>query len=214
MKKIYIFVLMVAMMPLFGNAQTIELTENQRKEMEVRIKQKLETFLDYLAYVASKDKEAQDDAIKSTLALFIGKGYPYEMPDLYGVMTRYEGVKMQTASIRKNRKGSYYKVVKDPELLRDYLQRLKGMPYSRVTIEQVGAIRVDNIYKTGDGRYQATAHFCQDFAGYRDGKIAYHDRTTKSIKIYINLIDVDGSPEGQTWQVLLGDMKVESISRN
>lgn len=213
MKKVYILILFVAMMPLYSPAQSIELTTEQKNEMKERIMQKLETFLDYLAYVASKDKEVQDYAIKSTLALFVGKGYPYEMPDQYGIVTKYDGVKMQTASIRKNRKGGYYKVVKEPELMRDYLQRLKGLPYSRVEIEQVGAIRVDNIYKTGDGRYQATAHFCQDFAGYRDGKIVYHDQTTKSIKIYIYEVDIDDNTGHKTWQILLGDMKVESISK-
>ena len=200
-------------MPLYCPAQSLELTTEQKNEMKERIMQKLETFLDYLAYVASKDKEVQDDAVKSTLALFVGKGYPYEMPDQYGIVTKHEGVKMQTASMRKNRRGGYYKVVKDPELMRDYLQRLKGLPYSRVEIDQVGAIRVDNIYKTGDGRYQATAHFCQDFAGFRDGKMVYHDQTTKSIKIYIYQVDIDNNSGHGTWQILLGDMKVESISK-
>ena len=210
MKKILAtFTLMLlAMSAINVNAQHIDLTEEQKDEMGHRVKQKLEAFLLNLPYVANGDREVQDEATKATLALFIGKGGPYTMYDAYDNPTPSNGVTMQTASTRKNRYGK--PTYNRPVLMTRYLNNLRGLPYSKVEITQVGAIRVDNINKVGDGRYQAIAHFCQDFSGYRDGQLIYHDRTTKSVKIYVEWIDDGGAG---TWQVLLGDMRVESISK-
>lgn len=210
MKKILvIFALFALVFPATHvNAQSIDLTPEQKEEMTIRVKQKLEAFLLNLSYVANADREVQDEAIKATLALFIGKGGPYTLYDAYDNPTSSNGVTMQTASTRKNKQGkpTYNK----PVLMTRYLYNLRGLPYSKVEITQVGAIRVDNLKKVGDGKYQAIAHFCQDFSGYRDGQLIYHDRTTKRVKVYVELIDDGGAG---AWQVLLGDMRVESISR-
>ena len=121
MKKTLITILIIAAtMPLYCNAQSIDLTEAQKEEMSNRIKDKLEAFLSNLAYIASKDSEVQDDAIRTSLALFIGKGEPYTMPDEYGVMTNHDGVTMQTASIRYNNHGKPYKHYNRPVLMSRY----------------------------------------------------------------------------------------------
>lgn len=210
MKKIFATLLvLVFSFPIAVNAQHIDLTADQKEALSDRIKQKIESFLDNLSYVANADREVQSEAIKSTLALFIGRGGPYTIYDMYDNPTNYNGVTMQTASLRKNKYGK--PTYNRPILMTKYLNNLRGLPYDRVEITQVGAIRVDNISKVGEGRYQAIAHFCQDFSGYRDGQMIYHDRTMKKVKVFVEYIDDGGSG---AWQAYLGDMRVESISRN
>ena len=204
-----ILTIMFLCLPLAAHAQkgNVQLSEQAQEEMKVRTAEKIESFITLLGYVASKDNSVQDEAIKSVLALFIGNGGPYSLEDMYGHSTNYNGVTMQTASLRSRRATPRYN---RPVLMKRYLNNLRGIRYDKVNISQVGSIRVDNIYLTSKGHYQAIAHYSMDFAGYIDGNVVYHDVTTKSVKVYIELIDDGGSG---TWQVLLGDMRVESITK-
>lgn len=94
-------------------------------------------------------------------------------------------------------------------LLKSYLNNLRYTRYDTVKIEQAGAVRVDNIYQTGPGQYEAVAYFCQDFYGYRDGRVIYNDTTEKAVRVHIRAIE---SPEiGEVvWEAYLGDIKVIS----
>ena len=206
MKKIFSLLLALAIFtPAVSFAQNIDLTPTQKEEIQDRAAQKIEAFLMQLQYVASKSSGVQDEAIKSTLALFLEKGEPYY--DTYGNYN--DGVKMQTATLRKNRHGK--PIYNRPILMKRYLNNMRGqVRYDNVQIDQVGVVRVDNLRKVGEGKYEGMAYFLQAFRGERDGRLIYGDKTEKSVKIYVQLIDVG---MGTTWQVYLGDMKVRSISK-
>ncbi len=204
MKKIIVTLLFAAILPIMASAQnySIGLSEQEKEEITNRVKQKIDAFLQQLQYVASKDYEVSNEAVKTTLALFIGQGGAYKLDG-----TWHNGVKMQTATLRKNRHGR--PIYNKPVLMTRYLKNLQGLPYKRVTIEQVGAVRVDNLRRVGENRYETMAYFCQYFRGERDGGY-YSDNTWKSVKVYVERIDVGG---GMTWQIYLGDMKVQNITK-
>ena len=184
--------------------QQIDLSDQQKEEIRTRVKQKIEAFLLNLTYIANADKEIQDNAIKATLALF-----PYTLSDVNDNPTCYNGVTMQTLSARKDKHGRPVKP--RPILMRRYLDNLRGMPYNKVEIIRVGVIYVDQIEKVDDGRYQAIGRYSQEFSGYQDGRLIYRDRTSKIVKTYIDYID-DGSDTG-SWNVLLGDMCTQVVSK-
>ena len=68
-------------------------------------------------------------------------------------------------------------------------------------------VRVDNIYKVGDGSYQAVAYFCQKYAAKtKDGMFIYGPEvTSKKVIVYINAIE---TPVGTVWDAKLGDVYV------
>jgi hypothetical protein len=189
--------------------QQIDLSDQQKEEIRTRVNQKIEAFLLNLTYIANADKEIQDNAIKATLALFLGNGGPYTLYDVNDNPTSYNGVTMQTLSARKDKHGRPVKP--RPILMRRYLDNLRGMPYNKVEIIRVGVIYVDQIEKVDDGRYQAIGRYSQEFSGYQDGRLIYRDRTSKIVKTYIDYID-DGSDNGY-WNVLLGDMCTQVVSK-
>ena len=184
-----------------------ELTQEEKTELSLKIKQNLEDFQDYLRTITSNDvsSEVKDMAIENALNLFIGKGKPYIMYDPYSNDKIWnEGVKMQTSSSRGTKRV---------QLMSTYLNRLKGMIggiYSKIIIESADAVKVDDIYATGDGRYMCTAIICQHFCGYSEnGYVQYEDWTTKKIKIHIDKTTI-AIPDGEKniWKIRLGDMNV------
>lgn len=189
--------------------QQIDLSDQQKEEMRLRVQQKIEAFLLNLEFIANADRNTQDDAIKATLALFWGNGGPYTMYDAYDNPIPRNGVTMQTALTRKNKNGK--PTYNRPVLMTQYLNRLRGMPYNKVEITRVGVIHIDQIEKVDDGRYQAIGRYCQEFSGYQDGQLIYRDITSKIVKTYIDFID-DGSDKG-SWNVLLGDMCTQVVSK-
>lgn len=184
-----------------------ELTQEEKAELSLKIKQNLEDFQDYLRTITSNDvsSEVKDMAVENALNLFIGKGKPYITYDPYSNDKIWnDGVKMQTSSSRGTKRI---------QLMSNYLNRLKGMIggiYSKIIIESADAVKVDDIYATGDGRYMCTATICQHFCGYgENGYVQYEDWTTKKIKIHIDkttIVTPDG--EKNIWKIRLGDMSV------
>ena len=204
-----ILLLLFAFIPFNMSAnQQIDLSDQQKEEMRLRVQQKIEAFLLNLEFIANADRNTQDDAIKATLALFWGNGGPYTLYDLDDNPITQDGVTMQTLSTRKNKNGK--PVYHRPILMRRYLDNLRGMPYNKVEIIRVGVIHIDQIEKVGDGRYQAIGRYCQEFSGYQDGQLIYRDITSKIVKTSIDYID-DGSDNG-SWNVLLGDMCTQTVS--
>jgi len=179
------------------------LTPDQIEEFKVRISAKIDEFQSQLEYIGSKKstEATKDAATKAALDLFIGKGSPYTVTDLEGNKVNKPAVRMQVSS--KNRRNPR------SILLKSYLNNLRYTRYDKVEIEQAGAVRVDNIYQTGPGQYEAVAYFCQDFYGYRDGRVIYNDTTEKAVRVHIRAVE---SPEiGEVvWEAYLGDIKVIS----
>lgn len=185
-------------------AQQVTLSEEDKGELQIRVKQKIEDFQMHLGTIASKagvTELSKDKATESALELFIGKGQSYEYTDDYGNRKKHDPVKMQTS----NRYRKY-----PPKLMTQYLKSLRNLTYTKVVIEAADAVRVDNIFETSDGKYEAVAYFSQKFCGYRDGKLVYNDVTEKKVKIYVEkeTVPTPTGPDQVIWQVLLGDIYV------
>ena len=198
------YLLIVASALLFGyTAQAqVRLSEEEKESLQVAVKQKLDFFQDQLTLIAARrsSMEIKNQAVKATLALFIGKGEPYTVYD-NGREIRNTGVKMQTSSVNSTRKST--------QLMKTYLNRLKNMlGYTDIVIESADAVKVGDIFREqGTGRYVSTATICQHFVGYRDGYKVYEDYTVKTVKIYIEP-DVVNLPDGEmtVWKIQLADI--------
>ena len=181
------------------------LSDEDKQELQLRAKQKIESFQGYLTTIASRNISATSKtaAKKSALNLFIGKGEPYMFTDDYGNRLQHDAVKMQVSSKRTGRITT--------RTMKNYLTGLANMShYTKVEIESADVVRVDNIRMTGDGKYEAVAYYSQKFCGYRDGRLIYTDVTEKKVKIYVEKETVpmpDGN-EQVIWLVLLGDVYV------
>lgn len=193
----------------FAQAQEeAELTEAQKKEFQLRVKQKVEEFQYGLKEIVndSLPHDARVEHQINTLKLFIGEGnaYTYYDYELYK-RVKSNGVKMQTSSVNKEHTSS--------QKLKTYINKLydpktheSKLSYTKIDIESASAVRVDNIVKRDDGNYECMAYFSQKFIGYRDGKVWYSDKTGKKIRCHITKIDL---PTGESlFEAKLGDIYV------
>lgn len=180
------------------------MTDTEKEELQIRAAEKINTFVGYLGTIGSKDVSdiLKDEAVKSALELFIGKGYNYTYEDDYGNRITHDPVTMQTTG----RNGRKYR----PKRMTLYLDNLRKLPYSKVVVESADAVRVDQITETEDGKYKAIAYYFQKFIGMRDGKVVYQDYTQKKLTIYIERRQID-TPVGteNVWVIQLGDVSAQ-----
>jgi len=193
------------------NAQD-ELTDAQKVHFQNRVKQKVEEFQNALSKIVNKElrHDIRKENVTNLLKLFMGEGDPYDYYDEDADKRVHStGVKMQTSSV--------YKTNNKSQKLKRYIYKLynpetgsSSLHYTKIVIESVSAVRVDNIEKVGD-HYECVAYFCQKFIGYRDGRVYYSDKTSKKIRCYINHIDL---PTGKRiFDAKLGDIYVLSTQR-
>jgi hypothetical protein len=180
-----------------------DLTKEEKLELQERVKLKVEEFQGYLSKIVntSLTDTQRKASISSSLALFIGKGLPYSIKNEYGETENKKPVRIQVSSTNGYRTKWL--------LLSNYLdnQYRNVYKYGKVSIESADVVRVDNIYKVGEGKYQAVAYFCQKYAAYRDGRLVYGDITSKKVIVYISAIE---TPVGTVWDAKLGDIYVTS----
>lgn len=183
-----------------------QLSQTEKETLQRRVKDKVDEFQFYMGQLA--DKKSTSAEVKSTayslaLKLFIGECEDYSIydPEL-GRDVFKSAVRMETSS--------KYRSTKSRTLMKRYLNNLRNnQTYTQIEITDADVVRVDNIYKVGD-HYECMAYFCQKYIGYRDGRIAYSDITTKKVRVYINAIQIpkaDGTTE-TIWNALLGDIYV------
>lgn len=207
MKKIYIILILVVtgVLSVYADRNSApQLTEEEKQEFTERIKNKIDDFQTHLGIISSREssKKTVDTAVKECLKLFIGNGDDYPSYDAYGNTEWNDPVTIQITS--KNRKYPRTNTVK--KYLSNLANNLNKM-YSKVEITSYDAVRVDNIYETGDGKYECVAYFFQKFEGYRDGRLIYVDYTSKKVRVYLDQIE---GPVGKTWSIALGDISAVS----
>lgn len=212
MSKIKIvFILFLTLVSLNIIAQE-ELTEAQKVEFQNRVKQKVDEFQSSLSNIVNNQlkHENRKEEVTKLLKQFMGEGGPYDYYDEEAdARIHSTGVKMQTSSV--------YKTNSQSQKLKNYIYKLYNpdtgmstLPYTKIVIESVSAVRVDNIEKVGD-HYECVAYFSQKFIGYRDGKVWYSDTTSKKIRCYISHIDL---PTGKRiFDAKLGDIYVLSTKK-
>lgn len=208
MKNIFYKIsILIFMLTMFGmNAYPQDLSVSEKEALQRRVKDKVDEFQFYMGQLADKkstSNEVKDNAYRLSLKLFIGEGENYSIydPEL--------GRDVQKSAVRMEI-SSKYRSTKSRTLMKRYLSNLRNnKTYTQIEITDADIVRVDNIYPVGD-HYECMAYFCQKYIGYRDGRIAYSDITTKKVRVYIQAIQIpkaDGSTE-TIWNALLGDIYV------
>ncbi len=188
-----------------------QLSQQEKNELQLRVKQKIEDFQMYLGIIASKSVSPtnKDNATANALALFVGKGdkyyyYEYDSNGKQGPKKLHDPVKMQTSTKRGGNKP--------PQPMKDYLAHIRNMTrYTKVVIESADAVRVDELYEVSPGRYEGMAYFSQKYCGYQDGRLIYSDVTVKRVRISVDYKEIpDPTGTKHVWKVLLGDISVVS----
>ncbi len=192
------------------------LSKEEENDLKARIIDKLEDFQFFLGEMADKknSQQVRTSAHKSNLLLFIGKCEPYIVTNIStGTLEKKEAVKMETSSISNGTERR-----KSQPMKQYFINILNNRTYSNIKIEQSEAVRVDNIRKVGDGKYEAVAYIQQYFIGYggieMNHKVLYSDRTEKAVRIIIDYHEVQSSTGIDSWfEIQLGDMKVSLTER-
>lgn len=186
------------------------------KERIVNKVDELQRNIQDMAGIGTMSHKGKMEVCNITLNLFIGEGNDYDtlVMTAYGYEPkRHQAVRMGYINSKANKKRQYMP-------MRDYFRQLirrsedPKYRYRKVVIEAADAVRVDNLSRTADGHYMATAHILQHFCGYSgDGRLMYHDYTAKTVTIYINRLETS-APDGELitiWDIKLGDIDCDDI---
>ena len=186
MKKIAHILILVLSAALFTplKAQTLTLSDKEQAELKERIGVMLETFLNQLSSIGSKNRpvEHKKAVIQTTLRLFVNKGEPYTDSD----GNLHKAPHMQTSVWRNG-----VEVKNKPAPIKAYLNNLMNLNYKKVTIKMAETFHLSQLYKVGD-HYEATATYFQYFRGERGDGSVYQDRTKKTIRIIVQREEVLG----------------------
>ncbi len=100
-------------------------------------------------------------------------------------------------------------------LVREYLERLMRLNYSKVDIEWYKIQYVSDLERQPDGTYVGVITVFQKFSGYdKEGGLVYQDVTKKDITVYVKRKEtqIAGKLIG-FWDVLLGDIRVKETAK-
>ena len=201
--RFFLLFMLLGMTFVTSSAQN-ELTEEDKKELQDRVKIKVEELQQYLSDIVNIElsDNQRKAAIESALYLFMGKGESYSVVNEYGETVNRKPVRIQLSSVN----NTAIRWLPMKKYLSNQYNNIHK--YGKVTIQSADVVRVDNIYKVGEGRYQAVAYFCQKYVAYRDGRRVYGpDITGKKVIVYINAIERPGGP---VWDAKFGDIYVTS----
>ncbi len=176
------------------SSQGFIVSPEMEQDMIARSIQYVSSLNKNIAYMANKKNSIADREFtrKSALSMFIGEGYGYEWN---GRMS--DGVITETTSVR-NPKPRRQQTQK-------YFSRLINMNYPQIEINstQLHQIKASDLKKVGEGKYEVTVCYEQEFRASSDGGwMLYGDRTTKKIKV---LIEVQDTVDGKALVIRLGD---------
>ena len=198
MKRLTFFIpvlfTLMSVFPLSTKAQTHNLSKEELVAFKEDVGQMIDRFQNLLSILGSKDqsKIVKETYKKQTLKLFMGEGKPYT--DKYGNEKR--AVHMQVSSLTQATRNIPMK---------EYLDRLVGLPYAKVQITQAETYHLGELKQVGE-HYETTATVFQKFCGWNaDGRKVYCDTTAKYIRIYL-IPDEDFY--GKKWIVKFGDVDV------
>ncbi len=210
--KIFRLLFIIAMVFCVNIAysQTNDLTKEDMDQLLEQTKHKVNEFNGYISFIAQKKRyktlqeqteveQSKDEYIKQALRLFIGGGKAYTDND----GNYHLAPVMEVSSIA--RKTRRVRVTDRP--IGVYLNNLKNMRYTEVTVTTGDAFFCSDAKQVGDDQYEVTLSFRQYFVGKTDGKVVYSDKTDKTVKVYIKKKVIDGRTR---WTVLLGDIKVDA----
>jgi hypothetical protein len=163
-----------------------KLTESQINSFRDKALRKTNDLSEYIKRIGDKGTKSdrKDEAIDLAVDLFINENSIVEVSSL------------------KSPTNNRYKI-------REYLTKIKLLPYSDVKITWFDLFFASEFIKRPDGKYVAVATVYQQFEGVNIELQSYKDITKKNIEIIIQKIDAQ-TPEGikSYWEVVLGDIRV------
>ena len=166
-------------------ARAINLNEADIELFKDETRKKVDEFQEYIIIISNKDesRERRDLAEKEALKLF------------------FEGAIMEASFMAQD--GN---ITIKTRPMKEYLYRLKVLPYTQVIIEFYDIAYVSTFSIGEDGRFYATASIFQKFTGFSGDNIVYADITKKDIEIIVDLVDDEFYNE-KRWKLFLGDIK-------
>jgi hypothetical protein len=162
------------------------LTDEQYKQYRNSALQKVDRFVAFLNVLSNKEANAEekDKAIDQAAELFLPEA-------------TIEVTSANKPGVRK------YKV-------KDYLMRLKMVPYQSSTIEWSEIQYIKELTKAADGAYYGIISGQQTFNGYggKDGDdILYSDVTQKNVQVKLDTYEKSkNGKQVLNWEVLLGNI--------
>jgi hypothetical protein len=167
-----------------------ELTEEDVANFKLRVKEKVEAFQNHISIIADKQQDLakRDLAMKAALRLFL-----------------------VSATMEVSSKATDGKENKREMPMKEYLNRLKSLPFRTVKISSQDVCYISNIQPTPDGKYVATATIYQIFEGYYSETNCYKDFTKKEIDVSIEYKEDDFGEK--RWVIMLGNVKVVETKR-
>lgn len=111
--------------------------------------------------------------------------------------------------------SSIYKPEVNYYPVREYLERLMRLNYSKVDIEWYKIQYVSDLEKQPDGTYVGVITVFQKFSGYdKEGNLVYQDVTKKDITVYVKRKETQiGGRLIGFWDVMLGDIRVKETAK-
>jgi hypothetical protein len=170
-------------------AEVINLSESEIKVFITRTRQKVDEFQEFIIILANKSesRDRRNLAEREALKLF------------------YPGAAIEISST--NDKGIVEKIVQP---IKDYLYRLKVLPYTKVVIEFYDIAYVTTFTKARDGRYYGTATIFEKFTGFDGDNMIYTSVTKKEIEIILENVEDEFYGE-KRWKIFLGDIKASEV---
>lgn len=99
--------------------------------------------------------------------------------------------------------------------VREYLERLMRLNYSKVNVEWYKIEYVSDLEQQPDGTFVGVITIFQKFSAYdKEGQLVYEDVTKKDITVYVKRKEtqIAGKLIG-FWDVLLGDIRVKETNQ-
>ncbi|MEI7581228.1 hypothetical protein [Runella sp.] len=173
--------------PAKSNRQKPVLDESELLSYREKSLRRVDEFVQYLNIITDKTLETdeKDKAIDQAAKLFLPDA------DIQVTSVNWSGIKTYP--------------------IKEYLKRLKLLPYNSTKIEWHEVNYVSELTQAGDGNYYGMISGTQTFTGYgtNNDDILYSDVTRKNVKV--KLQSYQKSVEGQqqlNWEVLLGNIGV------
>ena len=145
------------------------------------------------------------------ISLIGDKGTPFS--EATRVIDRAEELFMEGSEVGVS---SLFKETINYYRIREYLERLMRLNYSKVDVEWYKIEYVSDLERQPDGTYVGVITVFQKFSGYdKEGGLVYQDVTKKDITVYVKRKEtqIAGKLIG-FWDVLLGDIRVKETSKD
>lgn len=203
MKKMLIILLLISTSLDCFSQQTNDLSQEELEAFKIQCQERIDAFQMGLEIIADKrqNSEIKNHYIKTIPEMFMGNGEPWT--DNNG--GKHDAVKMQVSSLSNGK----IRTTNIP--LKEYLNRLRNLPYTSVEIKKAKTCLISNLYKVSDNLYMGTCTFFQYFTGQSGEVLVYRDYTQKDVDVYIQRIE-DGSL-GTYWDMKFGDINVSETKR-